>query len=78
MTRIIVESKNYQDVVLIKELAERLKISYQILKTPESGETIKSTEDLLKAIRNGVDVSNFGDPSTWQKKVREDRNLHLS
>lgn len=33
----------------------------------------KSNEYLYNIINKGIDVSNYGDPSQWQKKVREDR-----
>ena len=79
MTRIILESQNKNDVLLITELAERLKIKYKI-------ETISSNKiDGDKNIRKihslldkGADVSNYGDPSEWQRSVRKDRNINPS
>ena len=78
MTRIILESKNYNDLQLIKELADRLKISYKIQNLPIAETNDKNLEHYYKLINNEVDVSNYGDPSQWQKKVREDRNIKLS
>ncbi len=34
-----------------------------------------SKEEAIKLLNKGVDVSNFGDPVEWQKKVREDRKI---
>ena len=78
MTRIILESKNEKDVLLIKELAERLKIQYQIQTLPEKKGDKKYINSLYENIDKGADVSNYGDPSRWQKKVRVDRNINLS
>jgi len=79
MTRIILESQNKNDVLLIMELAARLKIKYKI-------ETLKSNkveDDInIKKIHSlldqGADVSNYGDPSEWQRSVRKDRNINPS
>ncbi|MCL5028949.1 MAG: hypothetical protein M1480_08005 [Bacteroidetes bacterium] len=78
MTRIILESKNKNDVMLIKELAERLNISYKIQTIPAPGNSEKNLEHYYKIINKIVDVSNYGDPSQWQKKVREDRSINIS
>ncbi len=78
MTRIILESKNYNDLKLIKELADRLRIHYKIQTLPGTEITGKNLEHYYNLINKGVDVSNYGDPSQWQKKVREDRNIKLS
>jgi hypothetical protein len=79
MTRIILESGNRKDLLLIKELAERLKIKYKI---QDLGRTEKKVgnglEHYYRFIDKGVDVSNYGDPSLWQKKVRKDRNINIS
>ncbi|MHB1686136.1 MAG: hypothetical protein ACYCVH_02000 [Ignavibacteriaceae bacterium] len=78
MTRIILESKNNNDVQLIKELAERLNIRYKIQTMPAAKSSGKKLEHYYKLINKVVDVSNYGDPSQWQKKVREDRSIKLS
>jgi hypothetical protein len=78
MTRIILESKNNNDVQLIKELAERLNIRYKIQTIPSSETIDKNLDHYYKLLNKVVDVSNFGDPSQWQKKVREDRSIKLS
>ena len=77
MARIILESKNKSDVRLIKELAERLNIRYKIQTVPTSETAVKDQEHYYNVVKKVVDVSNYGDPSQWQKKVREDRNIKL-
>ena len=78
MTRIILESKNKNDVMLIKELAERLNISYKIQSVPSTDISGKKREYYYKMVDKVIDVSNYGDPSQWQKKVREDRSINIS
>lgn len=77
MTKIILESQNNSDLLLIKKLAERLKIKYKIQSVPgeENKEDIKRYYEIIK---KGADVSNFGDPSEWQRKIREDRNISFT
>ncbi|HCY75738.1 MAG TPA: hypothetical protein DHV28_07435 [Ignavibacteriales bacterium] len=79
MTRIIIESQNKSDVLQITELADRLKIKYKIemLSSNEEREklNIKSIYSLLD---KGADISNYGDPSEWQRTVRKDRRLNPS
>ena len=78
MTRIILESKNNNDVRLIKELAQRLNIHYKIQTVPTSETAGKDIEYYHKVVNKVVDVSNYGDPSQWRKKVREDGNIKLT
>jgi hypothetical protein len=79
MTRIILESDNNKDVLLIRELADRLKIKYEIQDlTKMEKKNKKELEQYYKLINKGTDVSNYGDPSVWQKKVRKDRNVNFS
>jgi hypothetical protein len=78
VTRIILESKNDKDVLLIKELADRLKIDYKIINATEAKRKDVDLKDKYNIIDKGADVSNYGDPSQWQKKVRKDRNINLS
>ena len=33
-------------------------------------------KDLFQIIDAGVDISNFGDPSSWQRETRKDRTLN--
>ncbi len=79
MTRIIIESSDNDDLSLIRALADRLKIKYKIQKIAEpEDQTVYKTKELFNVIKEGTDVSNFGDPSLWQKKVRENRDINLS
>lgn len=75
MTRIIIESDNSKDVSLIKELADRLKIKYKILKAADLRERVKKKPEVWEVINRGIDVSNYGDPSLWQKEVRKSRSI---
>ncbi len=64
--------------MLIKELAERLNISYKIQSIPSIEISGKKRNYYYKLIDKVVDVSNYGDPTQWQKKVREDRSIKPS
>lgn len=78
MTKIVIELSNYDDVILIKKIAERLKAKYKIEERTDTNLTSGiSIDKLHNIIRGGVDVSNFGNPSDWQKKVRSDRSLNF-
>ena len=72
----IIEHK--KDKNLLIAIAEKLGIKkYAVSKATG---TIKSDKrrDLLKIIDAGTDVSNFGDPSSWQRKTRRDRTFNHS
>jgi len=71
MTRIILESDNKSDLVLIKKLADRLKIKYEI----DNSSDKKVKRNLKELMNKKIDISNFGDPTEWQKKVRKDRKI---
>jgi len=73
MTRIILESENNKDVLLITELAERLKIKYKIEKLNLEKTSYKLSSKARNLLKEGVDISNYGDPSEWQRIVRKDR-----
>lgn len=79
MTRIILESQNKNDVLLITELAARLKIKYKIetLSSEKIGEDM-NIKKIHSSLAKGVDISNYGDPSEWQRSVRKDRNIDPS
>jgi hypothetical protein len=34
-----------------------------------------SRNEAIQLLNNGIDVSNFGDPSEWQREVRKDRKI---
>ncbi|WP_337865774.1 hypothetical protein [Ignavibacterium sp.] len=71
MKRIILETDSKKDLLLITELAERLKIKYKI--EPFKVKVSKKEYNLF--LDKGVDISNFGNPSRWQRKVRKDRKI---
>jgi len=76
MEQITFEINNKKDVNLLIAITDKLGIKkYAVTKTTE---TLKRNrrKDLLKTIDAGVDVSNFGNPSLWQKKTRKDRIIN--
>ena len=36
----------------------------------------ENPDEWIKIIDEGVDVSNFGDPSEWQREIRKDRTIN--
>lgn len=70
MEQLIFDISNRREAELLIQIAERLGLKkYKILKNKERGAQIKSI------IKKGVDVSNFGDPSEWQRQTRKDRKI---
>ena len=70
----IIEHK--KDKKILIAIAEKLGIKkYSVSKSTDVVRK-SNREDLFKIIDAGVDVSNFGDPSLWQKETRKDRNLN--
>jgi len=73
MEQVTFEIKDKKDVNLLIAVADKLGIKkYVVTKTTGTLKKNKR-EDLVKTIDAGVDVSNFGNPSLWQKKTRKDR-----
>jgi hypothetical protein len=65
----IIEHK--KDKSLLIAVAEKLGIKkYAVTKATNVVKKDKR-KDLLKIIDAGVDVSNFGDPSSWQRETRK-------
>ena len=70
----LIEHKKDKKVLIA--IAEKLGIKkYSVSKSTDVVRK-SNREDLFKVIDAGVDVSNFGDPSLWQKETRKDRNLN--
>ena len=70
----LIEHKKDKKVLIA--IAEKLGIKkYSVSKSTDVVRK-SNREDLFKIIDAGVDVSNFGDPSLWQKDTRKDRNLN--
>jgi len=64
---------NKKDVNLLIAIAAKLGIKKFIVSKTTKTQEKNKLEDLFKTIDAGVDVSNFGDPSSWQKETRKDR-----
>ncbi|HEY8658790.1 MAG TPA: hypothetical protein VIL78_07120 [Hanamia sp.] len=76
MEQITFEIDDKKDVNLLIAIADKLGIKkYVVSKTTKTLKRNKR-EDLFKTIDAGVDVSNFGNPSLWQKKTRKDRIIN--
>lgn len=73
MEQITFEVENKNDAKLLITLAERLGIKKYLISASKK----KEREKLLKVIDAGVDVSNFGNPSEWQRETRKDRPLTI-
>ena len=65
--------ENKKDANLLIAIADKLGI-----KKLEISKTLgkEKQEDLFKIIDAGADISNFGDPSSWQSETRKDRTLN--
>jgi len=48
---------------------------YSVSTIDASPKTTPELEEALRIIRQGCDMSSFGDALTWQKMAREDREL---
>jgi len=76
MEQITFEIDDKKDVNLLIAIADKLGIKkYVVSKTTKTLKRNKR-EDLFKTINAGVDISNFGNPSLWQKKTRKDRIIN--
>ncbi len=74
MTRMILDIKENTDVKILRDIADRLELVY----TLEDVTINNIPPEKLSRIMKGVDVSNFGIPSDWQRQTRKDRNLNIS
>ena len=79
----IMLKKNAEPVILYRALkdmqyatthAEKIGLRKYFISQTAKKET-KKRKDRLKIIDEGVDVSNFGDASEWQRSTRKDRIL---
>ena len=77
MEHITFEIDNSKDLKLLITIAEKLGIKKffypRELKTKPS-----NRNKLINIIDKGVDVSNFGDITEWQKSTRSDRKINLN
>ena len=65
------ETDNKKDLNLLIAIAEKLGIRKQVIS--QKAEMLKrdKREDLFRIIDACANVSNFGDPSSWQKATRK-------
>ncbi|MCK5058075.1 MAG: hypothetical protein KAT34_15595 [Candidatus Aminicenantes bacterium] len=71
MERITLEIDNPRDVDLLKSFAKRIGVT--IVDERRIGDTyLKHTRSIIE---KGCDISSYGDPVNWQKKVRKDRKI---
>ncbi len=73
MEQVIFEIDNKKDANLLIAIADKLGIKKHVVSKTTEALKKNKREDLLKTIDVGVDVSNFGNPSTWQREARKDR-----
>jgi hypothetical protein len=64
---------NKEDANLLISIAEKIGIKKHIVSKTAHRESKR--KKLYEIIDAGVDVSNFGDPSLWQRETRKDRIL---
>ena len=69
--------ENKKDKNLLIALADRLGLK-KIVTKEKNVVKKESSEEWFKIINAGVDVSNFGDPSEWQRETRKDRTINHS
>lgn len=70
----IIEHK--KDKNLLIALAQKLGIKKYVVTNEEKAAKKDNRQELLKIINTGVDVSNFENPSLWQKETRRDRTFN--
>lgn len=75
MTRLILEIPNQSDLNMLLPLLRRLgiHITKTEVETPKPSES--ETEKALRIIRQGCDMSTFGDALQYQMEARKDRSL---
>ncbi len=64
-----------KDANLLIAIADKLGIKKYVVSRATKTRKKNKSKDLFKIINAGVDVSNFGDPSLWQRETRKDRSL---
>jgi hypothetical protein len=74
MERITLEIHNAGDVDLLKSLAKRIGITIVDEKKVIDESELKWSRSIIE---KGCDISSFGDPIKWQRKVRKDRKMPL-
>ena len=72
MERITLEIHNPGDVDLLISLAKRIGITVVDDKRIIAESELKRSRAIIE---KGCDISSFGDPVKWQKKVRKERKM---
>ena len=73
MERITLEIYNSRDVDLLISFAKRIGITIVDEKKIIDESELKHSRSVIE---KGCDISSFGDPVKWQRKVRKDRKMH--
>ena len=74
METLIVHPDNEEQLNALKAFMRSLKIKFtknEVVKTSTSNKA--ELQKLSGILDKGADVADFGNPSHWQKKVRQDR-----
>jgi len=73
MTKLVLEIPNQHDLDLLLPLLRRLSIRFSnpTVSTPKEGEL----EEALRIVRQGCDMSSFGDALQYQNETRQERSL---
>lgn len=74
MEQVTFVTDDIKDINLLISIAEKIGLKKYIISQTQN-KTAKKRKELFKIIDGGVDVSNFGDASEWQRKTRKDRIL---
>ncbi len=73
MTKLVLEIPNQNDLDVLLPLLRRLRIRFSNLKvsTPKEDEL----EEALRIVRQGCEMSTFGDALQYQIETRQERSL---
>jgi hypothetical protein len=72
MERITLEIDNPKDADLLLSFAKRIGVTIVDEKKVMPTSVLKRSRSIID---KGCDISSYGDPVKWQKKVRKDRKL---
>ena len=71
MEQITFIAENKKDKNLLIAIAQKPGIKKYAVTNKKTATKKDNRQELLKIIDAGVDVSNFGNPSLWQKETRK-------
>ena len=78
MEQITFIAENKKDKNLLIAIAQKIGIKKYAVTNEKTAAKKDNRQELLKIIDAGADVSNFGNPSLWQKETRSDRTFNQS